>query len=196
MAYIEIKFEDIVFDKGVRDLCVTRKNGKVVHTCMNYGKSLACPPHSPYLEPVLRKKYSRFFLVWFTFYLDDFAKEMKLFHPEWSDKMCRNARYYNGTIRKGLRIAVTNAIARIRWEHGFDHEFFVLWGGTCRVCKNKKDGGCAITRGKNVCKYPDKRTYSMESVGIDVTETVKCIGMELEWPPWNTVYQVGLICTK
>ena len=74
-------------------------------------------------------------------------------------------------------------------------ERFILWDGFCRICFNKKDNGCTYDSG-NPCRYPDKKRYSMEAVGIDVTNTVKKLNQAIEWPPINYAYRFGLVCFK
>ncbi|MHA2131125.1 MAG: DUF2284 domain-containing protein, partial [Promethearchaeota archaeon] len=71
----------------------------------------------------------------------------------------------------------------------------VLLGGFCRVCYNQKDKGCTYDSG-DPCRYPDRRQYSMEAVGIHVTDTVKNLNLDIEWPPTNHVYRFGLVCLK
>lgn len=39
-------------------------------------------------------------------------------------------------------------------------------------------------------------TYCPEAIGVDVTATMKKIGIELEWPPQQWAYQVALAGTK
>ena len=71
----------------------------------------------------------------------------------------------------------------------------ILWDGFCRICLNKKDNGCTYDAG-DPCRYPDKIRYSMEAVGIDVTQTVKNLNFKIEWPPNDFVYRFGLVCLK
>ena len=71
----------------------------------------------------------------------------------------------------------------------------ILWDGFCRLCSNEKDKGCTYDAG-DPCRYPDKMRYSMEAVGIDVTQTVKNLNFNLEWPPNEFVYRFGLVCFK
>jgi len=46
------------------------------------------------------------------------------------------------------------------------------------------------------CRYPNKKRYSMEAVGIHVTNTVKDLNLDIEWPPVNYYYRFGLICIR
>ena len=74
-------------------------------------------------------------------------------------------------------------------------EKLVLWDGFCRICYNSQDKKCTYDSGKP-CRYPNKKRYSMEAVGIDVTKTVKNLNFDLEWPPKDFVYRFGLVCLK
>jgi len=182
MPWSIIKYDDIEFDDGVRLLC---KNAKL--TCPNFDRSWACPPVSPLMKDFLGE-FHQFHLVWFVYDLDARCDKMRKLHPDWSDRKCRNPRHYNGTIRAGLESEVKKFTQKL----GAVDDEFVLWSGTCRVCKNKKDGGCTKPSGEP-CRYPKRRRYSMESSGINVDATVLKIGLKLEWPPVHKVYQVGLI---
>ncbi len=74
-------------------------------------------------------------------------------------------------------------------------EKLILWDGFCRLCFNEKDKNCTYDEGYP-CRYPNKIRYSMEAVGIDVTQTVKNLNFNLEWPPHEFVYRFGLVCFK
>ena len=39
-------------------------------------------------------------------------------------------------------------------------------------------------------------SYPPEAAGVNVTETMKRVGVELEWPPVNVVYQVAMAGSK
>ncbi|MCJ7648379.1 MAG: DUF2284 domain-containing protein, partial [Candidatus Lokiarchaeota archaeon] len=72
------------------------------------------------------------------------------------------------------------------------NEKFILWDGYCRICF-KEGKNCTYDDGIP-CRYPDKKRFSMEAVGIDVDKTVKNVNIEIEWPPINYAYRFGLIC--
>ncbi|HUS88307.1 MAG TPA: hypothetical protein VMW91_02880 [Desulfosporosinus sp.] len=38
-----------------------------------------------------------------------------------------------------------------------------------------------------------KTTYCPEAMGVNVTATMKNLGIELEWPPQNVVHKVAII---
>jgi len=183
--YIEITYDMIVWDEKTREWCCH------IIQCPNYDKSWACPPASPYMEETL-KAYSKFWLVVAKHDLRPAVERYKKEHPEWGERMLYNPRYYNGTIKKKLRNLIFSFFYKQpNLRYG---DALVLWGGGCRVCKNAKHGGC--TYPDNPCRFPGRRQYAMESVGINVHETAKKVGIELEWPPRAFVHQIGLICLK
>jgi len=172
----QVEYEDIEFSPATSEWC---KNGS---HCPNYGNNWSCPPESPYMEKKLMR-YDQFFLLIFEFDISHL--------PVTKVKKVPNPRHYNGSIRKGLANLIDEFILNnIRTE-----DFLVLAGGGCRICKNKRYGGCAREVGKP-CRFPDRMHYSMESVGIDVDETLRKIGIELQWPPKTVARQVGLVCVK
>ncbi len=52
-----------------------------------------------------------------------------------------------------------------------------LNAGSCILCPE----GCTRPEGKP-CRFPDKRRYSLESLGADITATIgDLLGIELKW---------------
>jgi len=140
------------------------------------------------------KHFDKFFVVYFKFDLKSFSEKMRAKHENWSSKMCHNSRYYNRTIQNGLDLEISGANFRLK-KHLKDKKVNILTlrGGTCRICTRKRIGKCAFP---DKCRFPHLVRYSMEAVGIDVTSTMRNIGIVLEWPPKKFVYQVGLICVR
>jgi predicted metal-binding protein len=84
-------------------------------------------------------------------------------------------------------------IASIIKKNNFNNENnLILWDGYCRIC-HKEGLKCTYDSGEP-CRY--KPRYSMEAVGINVDQTVKNAGFNLEWPPKKFAYRFGLICTN
>ena len=49
--------------------------------------------------------------------------------------------------------------------------------GACFACEE-----CSAEIGEESCKLPDKRIYSLESLGVNVTALVKkCFDLDFEW---------------
>jgi hypothetical protein len=53
------------------------------------------------------------YLVYETFDLEGHAADMKVRHPDWSDRMCRNVLYWQGSVRARLRMNVRDAIEKL-----------------------------------------------------------------------------------
>ena len=170
MPWIEIAKKDIVFDHKVQTYC-NNPNFK----CPNYGHSWACPPEAPYLEEKI-KQFERFFLIYIKYDVD---KEKE-----------KNFRQYE-FMRAKIEEEISNFIQNNTIEY---NAIQILWDGHCRLCE-KEGKRCTIDE-QLPCRYPDEIRYSMEAIGINVTETVRKIGLEIEWPPRNHIYRFGLICLK
>jgi len=182
----EIRFDDIVFDPIVQTYCVT-PNFK----CPSYNHSWACPPVAPYLEQEI-SQYTKFYLVYVKFDFKQYIERIKAKHPKRSEDRIRNTFFMKNLLRDKLEQEIIQFNNRL--SQCFK-KIFILWDGFCRVCSNQKDKGCTYDSG-DPCRYPTKRKYSMEAVGIDVTKTVKKINLNIEWPPINHAYRFGLICIK
>ncbi len=186
MPLVEITRESIIFDPKVQTYCNNPK-----FRCPNYGHSWACPPEAPYLEEEINK-YNKFYLVYVRFDLENYVKEQKIKHPRRSDEKLRLHFYGKDLVRDLFEVEMNKFLE----EYGNKfNDRLILWEGHCRVCLNPKDKGCTHDNGKG-CRYPKKRRYSIEAVGIDVGKTVKSTKIELEWPPKKFVYRFGIACFK
>lgn len=186
MPFQEIKFRDLIFDTKVQTYCVS-SNFK----CPSYGHSWACPPVAPYLEQKV-SQYIHFYLIFTKFDLKNYIKEEKVKYPHDSEEKIRNEFFLRSILRDNLEQEMCLIIDKFKNSY---KENFILWDGFCRVCFNKKDKGCNYDSG-NPCRYPKKKRYSMEAVGIDVTRTVLNLNLPIEWPPINHAYRFGLVCFK
>ncbi len=186
MPFLEINFNDIIFDEKVQTYCINSN-----FRCPSYGHSWACPPEAPYLEQEV-SKYIKFYLIFVKFNLDSYVEKEKLKHPKRNEISIRNALFMKNLLRDDLE----EEIKKFLKDHqDLYNEKFVLWDGFCRICSNEKDNGCTYDEGEP-CRYPDKKRYSMEAVGIDVTQSVRNLKFNLEWPPNEFVYRFGLVCFK
>jgi predicted metal-binding protein len=186
LPFLEIKFKDLIFDEKVQTYCIN-SNFK----CPSYGHSWACPPEAPYLEQEI-SKYLKFYLIFVKFNLDAYVEEEKLKNVKRNENYIRNAFLMKNPLRNNLEEEIELFLTSYQHQH---KEILVLWDGFCRVCFNDKDKGCTYDT-RDPCRYQDKIRYSMEAVGIDVSQTVKKLNFNLEWPPNEFVYRFGLICCK
>lgn len=67
--------------------------------CPMYNTRPSCPPQAPLLEDLVKPP---FYLVLQEFDLEQQEKRMKLKHPDWSVKMCRNPRYWQKSFMKQI----------------------------------------------------------------------------------------------
>jgi predicted metal-binding protein len=186
LPYLEIEFKNIVFDKKVQTYCINS-----YFKCPSYGHSWACPPEAPYLEQEI-SKYNTYYLIFVKFNLREFIEREKLKHPEKNETNVRNVFFMNNFLRENLEEEI---LLFINGQDNLYDEKLILWDGFCRICSNEKDKGCNYDTG-DPCRYPDKKRYSMEAVGIDVTQTVRNLNFNIEWPPIEYVYRFGLVCFK
>lgn len=186
MSFLEIKLSDIIFDPKVQTYCVN-PNFK----CPSYGHSWTCPPEAPYLEEEV-SNYQKFFLVYVKFSVIEYIQDIKAKHPKRSEKTIKNAFFMKNLLRDKLEREIFNFIEK--YQSSFEKRL-ILWDGFCRVCYNENDKGCTYDSG-DPCRYPEKKRYSMEAVGIDVTQTVKNLNLNIEWPPNDNVFRFGLVCYK
>lgn len=133
--------------------------------CKNYDVHCACPPYD--FDPVeLWKKYTELKVVGLKITFDaDFAGT-ELDHDAWTA-------LYKEIIRKesfGL-------YKRLLAEEEAGEGLFLLNPGSCSVC-----GDDHCDRRKAPCAHPEKRRYSIESLGGDVPAVSKeVLGLELKW---------------
>jgi len=186
LPFLNLNFGDIIFDPKVQTYCVNPN-----FRCPSYGHSWACPPVAPYLEQEV-SKYEKFYLIFVKFNLQSYIEKEKEKHPKRSEMSIRNAFFMKNLLRDRLEQEIKLFINEYE---NFYEEKLILWDGFCRLCFNEKDKGCTYDAG-DPCRYPDKKRYSMEAVGIDVTQTVKNKNFNLEWPPNEFIYRFGLVCFK
>ncbi|MFX1377655.1 MAG: DUF2284 domain-containing protein [Promethearchaeota archaeon] len=186
MPFLEIQFKDIIFDRKIQNYCINSG-----FKCPSYGHSWACPPEAPYLEQKV-SKYKKHFLIYVSYNLQKHVYKEKRKHPNRNENNIKSAFFMKNLLRDKLEQQISLFIHQ--YQDLYD-DILILWDGFCRVCFNEKDKGCTYDAG-NPCRYPGKKRYSMEAVGIDVTQTVKNLNFKIEWPPNEFVYRFGLVCFK
>jgi predicted metal-binding protein len=186
LPFLEITLGDIIFDPKVQTYCISPE-----FKCPSYGHSWACPPEAPYLEEIV-SKFTKFYLIYYKLNLNGYIKQQKAKNPEISEEKIKNMVLMGNPSRNKLEKEILKFLEE---NQGKFNEKLVLWDGFCRICSNKEHKGCTYDSDQP-CRYPDKRRYSMEAVGIDVTRTVRDLNLSIEWPPNNHVFRFGLVCFK
>lgn len=118
--------------------------------CGGYGECLTCPPYSPTPE------------------------DTKKMIGEYSEGLLMQMENISLVTRSRLGDKLRNVVADLEREIFLDgyHKAFGMTAGPCRFCKP-----CETHR---PCKYPNRARPSMEACGIDVYQTVRNCGFELE----------------
>ncbi|MFX1323347.1 MAG: DUF2284 domain-containing protein [Promethearchaeota archaeon] len=186
MPCLEISLSDLIFDPNVQTYCIS-PNFK----CPSYGHSWACPPEAPYLEELV-STFNKFYLIYYKLNLDEYIEKNQDKYPELSVSQLKNKILIGNFLQNKLENDICEFLER---NQGKFKEKLVLWDGYCRICFNERDKGCTYDSGQP-CRYPDKKRYSMEAVGIDVNKTTKNLKIAIEWPPENHVFRFGLVCFK
>ena len=144
-------------------ICVDPKwTREMCETCGAFGQNGGCPPHSPAFERIARKNIllicARVQTASYpTTVLNSHLGIKMLFAETWlKSLMDRLGKNLNAAIPKSK----------------------FLSSGCCRACHGVK---CAVKLGQK-CRKPRDRTFSLESTGVVVFETIPDIfGFELEW---------------
>ncbi len=180
---LQIKYEDIVFDRNVYSYCKNQN-----FTCPNYDHSWACPPASPFLKERL-SEFQQFFLIGIKFDLENYIKEIQKKYPRRSREIIINKLYRNGIIEKELNGTIEKFLDERRGQF---EDSFALWGGNCSLCTD--EGKKCTYDEKEPCRFPDKIRYGLSAAGINTVETVKHLGIDLNWTNDKFTYRFGLIC--
>jgi len=161
-------------------------------TCPHYNHSHSCPPVAPYLEKEL-SSYKKFYLIYTRFNLSEYIEKEKAKHPNRSEQRIKFFFHTKNLYREDLKEEVENCLSEYTDK---SEEILLLYDGTCRICSNNRDNGCTFDSGKP-CRYPDKKIFSMEAIGIEVIRTVaKMPNRDFEYPSKTHSFRFGLVCIK
>lgn len=92
----------MVIEYRVRDWCKLPYDGHK-KGCPNYGKRKDCPPNVGLIEDEFDLSKPHYFAI-VEFDLGAHMNKMKERHPHWTIKQQRNVLYWQGTVRKKLRL--------------------------------------------------------------------------------------------
>lgn len=141
------------------------KNG-----CPNYGDNSTCPPHE-YSFRLLINQYQMFYLIYAKIDFVGYKNERKIAHPNWSERQLGNPRHWQASVKKMLREELKKIYS---------------------LNRTKKLYLCACGSGfKDKAFTSRQKVYSMESLQIDVFNTLKKNLIEFEIKP---VKKVLLVC--
>lgn len=112
--------------------------------CPNYGNKWSCPPYAPdYMKFVKKYEFINVFMLYIELRQFDYIKQEYL-----------KVKAANSILKSRIDKALRNSMN--------ENEFYISTG-SCRLCKS-----CKKKVGKP-CIYPERRTYSFEALGINVS---------------------------
>jgi predicted metal-binding protein len=125
--------------------------------CHKYGKNFACPPHSPNFPEYLAAQ--------------SYAKVICVRMPQEYFRNEIQGNKYRKCFRQARSILVEELLSYRK------QGFLVAGSGFCLACDV-----CAVEEGADKCNKPNKKIYSLESLGVNLTTLTKsCFGFDLEW---------------
>jgi predicted metal-binding protein len=187
MPFVELKYEDIIFDQKVQEMCISPG-----FSCPYYNHSWSCPPVAPYMENII-SRFDEFFLIYSQFDLEGYIKNEKKKNPRRSEFYIKNTFLLKKTF---LLNDLEGEFDRFLMQYEKNYsKILLLYDGTCRYCLMQNAGPCTYDAGEP-CRFPEERRYSMEAVGIDVIQTVKHLRLEVDYPSNKYSYRFGLACIK
>jgi hypothetical protein len=131
--------------------------------CPNYGKKEICPPKIGYFQDVFDDKYD-IWALWAEFDLATHVKQMRMKHPTWSYRQLSCCLYWQGTVRAFLKQKADEWVEQHAAKHPKVRD---IQGFTYTTCP--------------------------EGMGVNVTATMRNIGVVLEWPPKKIVRKIYLV---
>jgi len=145
-----------IINPDIQTLCL-RPYANHKKGCPNYNYKEGCPPNAQMFDSVCDIK-KPIFAICEAFDFRGHVKRMKEKHPKWSQRQLECCLYWQGGVRKRLKI-------RMEVFHG-------------------------AMMGLNGRDY--FLTDVPEAMGVNVTETMRRVGIELEWPPVDVAYKIAM----
>ena len=158
----KVKFGTRAFERFENEIPIDRlkfdERVKVACTsCEMFGKNFACPPYSPDLQ--VYSAAAKTVLV--------ICYRVAVEHTK--------AAAVEEQYLTAYQVAKEHLHNNLNIYH--TRGYTVAGCGPCEECAH-----CAVEKGSNICKFPRKRIFSLESLGINLVELSKEIfGFTLEW---------------
>lgn len=152
----------------LKDIVFEERMKLLCFHCACYNSKFTCPPKIPEInyKKMIEEEYENALAVYCVFDVD------KQTFPSIRKKS-------TNILHKALL-----KLEKILWDNNFPTAVSFIGGG-CKLCKD----GC----GKEKCSNPYAARISMEATGINVVKTYKNIGVDIIFPPQNTLGRYGLI---
>lgn len=158
LVWANIPTKKIPYDKKLT-------NNACLVGCNLYNRNGGCPPFSPDFKQIQNNYKIATFIY------------AKLLTDDYPIRVLRGNYYVRWSFVEAL---LTPFLNRFKIIADLKKDFLFLSSGFCKGCGNKK---CAVKDEKK-CRNPLKRTFSLESTGVIVTDVAeRFLGCELYW--WN-----------
>ena len=142
---------------SIADFDFNKKYKIACEACHKYGKNFACPPYSPYFQDYLGNQNA--------------AKVICIRMPQ---------EYFRNEIQEKIYKKCFRTARGILLKELFDYKSqgnLVAGSGFCLGCDV-----CAVENGADCCQQPERKIYSLESLGVNLTSlTKRCFRFDLEW---------------
>ena len=141
--------------------------------CPEYGRQFSCPPHSPDLDDHVGDATHATVV----------CLRLPLDHLDEPDPALRQRLGF----RQGQLLLTDELLAARARGHR------IAGCGACPSCPT-----CSAADGEDVCRAPERRIYSLESLGVNVVDLLRhCFAIDLEWGGLETdvatVHAVGAV---
>ena len=155
------------------DLVVESAVREACTTCPHHGLNFSCPPHSPFLADHVGAA-TRATVICMRIALD---------HLDEPDPGLRQRLGF----RQGQLLLAEELLAARAHGHA------VAGCGACPSCPV-----CSAAEGAADCRLPERRIYSLESMGVNVVDLLRrCFAIDLEWggpeAEVSTVHAAGAV---
>jgi predicted metal-binding protein len=151
--------------------------------CVNYGKTLACPPYTPTAEEFRKivSEYSYALFMKFTSHAKADAEVAKQLSKAETDSTIppkvkeKVQKFWAAWKEDKLKIlSAVLDLEKAAMSKGYPLAIGLV-SGYCQLCEK-------CTLGRTSCVYPTKARYSEEAVGVNVQATAKNAGIKFTFP--------------
>jgi predicted metal-binding protein len=172
LGFANISVKEISYDyEYITGLC---RQG-----CKNFNHSGGCPPFAPTFEDIAGQ------------YCDAILVFARLHSRYKTQRVWRSNNYY--IHYRFQDIILSNFLNKMgqKIREMFAPKIYFLGNGYCTGCGSRR---CAYKEGVKKCRFPQKRTFSLEATGINVEKTLKDVfDLELEWYNRSNFRQVSYL---
>lgn len=145
------------------------RNKIACEACEKFGKNFACPPFSPSFQDYTNAH--------------QYAKIICIRLPQEYFRHLIQEEIYRASFKQAREILVNELLV-------YRKKGFLVGGcGYCQSCER-----CGAEQGADTCSKPDEMIYSLESMGVNLTDLTKaCFDFDLEWSGQD--YAADFVCS-